>query len=163
MGMFTTVHGPHGMRFQIKTGFDDLEEYSVGDAVNWQTFPDRPGEGKLLDGVYWGTNTCFPGEGADRWVIIKDHQIQTTLPISEPYKVLVRQYGIRPPPRSWWSARSWERHDRAERRHRLEKRSTWRWLSRLDPQERAVALMVRLVRHQMRQKSFLRRLIEVAK
>jgi hypothetical protein len=61
MGMFTSVAHPEtGEEVQFKTGIDDCDWVTLGEEVPWQIWPDMPGRGKLLDGVYWGTDKYPP-------------------------------------------------------------------------------------------------------
>ena len=156
MGMFTTIIAPDGARFQIKTGFDDLEEYRVGEVVDWRIFPDYPGQGHLLDGVYDG---CRVGPGEDCWVVIKDHRILEIVSFAVAYEDLQAKYDIKPPPRSWWSAKAWERVRKAERRLRLEKRRTARWLHTLPEQDQVPALMACYTRQRLREPGLARRIL----
>jgi len=108
MGMFTSIIDSNGIEFQIKGGEDDCERYKVGDTVDWKIWPDRPGEGKLLDGVYDG---CGPLE--DKWVIIKDHKVFKIcskisvggIPVSDQY--LEDTYDIAKYNHEWWAEKAW--------------------------------------------------------
>jgi len=111
MGMYTSII-VGGKEYQIKCGYDDGDRYGIGDTVDWKIWPDQPGEGKLLDGVYDGC--CYPDE--DKWVIIKDHKVFRTFPkvnagIPVSCDDLEIAYSIVEYDREWWTDRAWIRED----------------------------------------------------
>lgn len=157
MGMFTTiVDRPGGPEYQIKCGYDELERYHLGDEVAWYVDSDYPGCGKLLDGFYDGTASK---QEDDRRVVIKGHRVVAIEPISMSFPELQAKYQIKPPPRSWWTAKAWERRRKRERRAKLERRRSWRWLAGKSSMEAVALVTARLMRWQMRQPGFARRIL----
>jgi len=108
MGMFTSIVDQNGKEYQIKCGYDDCDWYKIGDRVDWKIWPDRPGEGKLLDGIYDGS-----GDTDNGWVIIKDHKVFKIcskisvggIPVSS--DDLGNAYDIVEYDREWWSEKAW--------------------------------------------------------
>lgn len=116
MGMFSIVHA-HGQVIQFKTGGDNLEEYRIGDTVNWWVDKDYVGRDGLLDGVWEGAGK----EWTDQFfVIIKDHVLVDVVPIdltaerSDQWRALTDQYAIQDPPREWWTEAAWAQHDESQ-------------------------------------------------
>lgn len=108
MGMFTRIiHPTDGRELQIKAGWDDMEEYKVGDEVNWKIFPEYPGEGKLLDGVY----ESFSNRG-DCYVVIEDHQVSSIIERNSDSAQLeyiknLNEEVLVPFKREWWTESAW--------------------------------------------------------
>jgi hypothetical protein len=115
MGMFTTIIHPEDSReLQIKCGFDDCEIYSLGEEVWWEIWPDKPGRGKLLDGVY----TSHSDRGDDDFVLIKNHRVVGIMPKVESPKgvynracTLATLFGITPYERNWWTESAWAKEE----------------------------------------------------
>jgi hypothetical protein len=111
MGMFTSItHPQDGRELQIKCGYDNMETYKVGDPVDWEIWPDKPGTGKLLDGAYDSYSN-----GPDDWVIIKDHRVFAIVSRdSDLGKTgetgLTMFYGLVQFEASWWTPSAWNKH-----------------------------------------------------
>ena len=159
MGMFTTIiDGPGGPEYQIKCGcgYDELERYHLGDEVAWYVDSDYPGCGKLLDGFYNGTASK---QEDDCRVVIKGHRVVAIEPISMSFPELQAKYQIKPPLKSWWTAKAWERQRKRERRAKLELRRGWRWLAGKPCMEAVALVTARMMRWQMRRPGFARRIL----
>jgi hypothetical protein len=122
MGMFTTIIDPTGCgrELQIKCGYDDCDTYHVGDTVDWKIWPDKPGVGKLLDGVY----ESYSDRGVDDWVVIREHRIRELVPrdsllgqVGE--SGLLNYFKIEPFERRWWTEAAWVRRELEEAKERL--------------------------------------------
>lgn len=103
MGMFSTlIHG--GREYQFKTGHDDsLGRYRVGDRIDWEPDPYRPGS--HVDGVHEALDV---GHGPDVWVVVKDSTIVTIEHWGAgDYKTLEAKHGITEPDRSLWTEEQW--------------------------------------------------------
>jgi hypothetical protein len=116
MGMFSIVYA-HEQVIHFKTGGDNLEEYRIGDTVNWWVDKDFVGRDGLLDGVWEGDGK----EWTDQFfVIIKDHVLVDVVPVKpaedrlDQYVALTKQYAIQDPPREWWTEAAWARHDESQ-------------------------------------------------
>ena len=107
MGMFTRfVHPKDGREIQVKTYLDDLEEYRVGDLVNWEIWPESPGIGKLLDGVHDGLS-YIGEEKADCYVVLWHHRYVGVIErgeqvLAEQLEKIIPEYE-----RSWWLESAW--------------------------------------------------------
>lgn len=111
LGMYTSIMHPElGIEIQIKTGFDDCEFIELGKEVPWKIWPDKPGQGHLLDGVYYGVS--YPEEPNNWWVIIKDHKVVGLHEQFAPSKAWEMFYGIEAPPREWWTEEAWEAREK---------------------------------------------------
>jgi hypothetical protein len=147
--MFTSVlHPLTGDEIQIKSGWDDCEWYKLGDTVDWRIRPDRPLEGKLLDGAYEGESTYWDYEQkkivwtGHCWVVIKNHVIVAVeaMEMSPPelrdrdgmfrggfyaqQAFIEKKHGVRPPSLDLWSMEAWAAYARREEMHR---RQLWEW------------------------------------
>lgn len=122
MGMFTSIiHPEDGRELQIKTGDDDLEQYKVGDTVNWYFNKERPGEGNLLDGVYHAISNIGEKYVYD-WVLIKNHIIKEIIPCSDDvsYIKLIKRYNIKAYDKKWWSQKQWRDKRKRDRQNTIE-------------------------------------------
>lgn len=113
MGLYTSVQHPEtGNEIQFKTGFDACDWVDFGYPVPWAIFPEYPGEGYLLDDVYWGSHGHVQGVdddwvSDDCWVVIKDHVLVAVHDMFAPYGAWMLWYGIETPPREWWTEEVW--------------------------------------------------------
>lgn len=157
MSCFTTIKTIDD-EFQIKTGHDNCDEYQIGDLVKWHPSPYTPGDGTLMDGAYWGTSV---NDKPDHWVIIKDHRVVGLASVEESELDLVKRFGIKPPPKSLWTARQW-----AEKRKRdqARKREHIRWRRRTNGMtavERWMSCSGQFVRAKLKEKSFARQIFRI--
>jgi len=113
--MFTTIKCVDGRAdaptgWQIKTGFDSCETYSIGDII-----PEKvkhinvniPGEQHLCDDVYQG----YPEKGdyPSVWIVIVGGRILDAFPRDEErtYAVLYNMWNIQPPSVDLWTDAQW--------------------------------------------------------
>lgn len=108
MGMYTSVVLEDGKELQIKCGFDDCEVYRVGDYVNWRIWPDLPGTGKLLDGIYYADTGDV--------VVIKDHRIFFAGKPAGAFNAVE----FLPWERNWWSETAWLEKETEDAKRNLE-------------------------------------------
>lgn len=116
MGMYTSVRLSDGSELQFKSDVDDCETYKVGDVVNWRIWPDQPGTGKLLDGVY---DAVLVGDKSKTEVsysvAIDNHRIVYAGRSSR-----LKGVGkIVPWERGWWSESAWLKKDREDIKFKL--------------------------------------------
>lgn len=114
MGMYTSVIIGKDSELQFKSDVDDCETYRVGDAVNWKIWPDQPGIGKLLDGVY---DAVLVGNKTEIQysVVIDNHRII----YAGQADVFVNTEKIVPYERGWWSESVWLKKDQEDAKQRL--------------------------------------------
>lgn len=121
--MFTTICDVNAS-WQIKCGYDQCEEYKIGDKVRQWIDPNSPGSGYLLDGVYDGyPYAAYPAV----WVVIKDGivAIHDTVNRGWPLEVhegamLLKKFDILPPDPSLWSDEVWARKAKRQYLHECE-------------------------------------------
>lgn len=114
MGMYTSVIIGKDSELQFKSDVDDCETYRVGDAVNWKIWPDQPGIGKLLDGVY---EAALVGDKTDikYFVVIDNHRVI----YAGRGGVFENTEKIVPYERGWWSESAWLKKDQEDAEQRL--------------------------------------------
>lgn len=115
MGMYTSVILDDGTELQFYCGYDNMERYRQGDPVKWEIWPDKPGEGKLLDGIYDAT-PMYKGRPPGDLVVIKDHKIFFA---GKPKGVFdAAQFVVWE--RSWWTELAWLKKDLSDRKYELQ-------------------------------------------
>jgi hypothetical protein len=96
--------------YQIKCGWDTCETFKLGDNVPWKIWPDRPGEGYLLDGIYDG----FGENSQDMvWVVIHEHKVSAIYPFTIAHSDVSKAFGkdILEYSRDWWAEAAWLKRD----------------------------------------------------
>lgn len=131
MGMFTSIIDSGNIELHIKCGYDDCDVYHIGDKVDFQIWPNFPGTGKLLDGVY---DSDSPIENSGPFVIIKDHIVALIIPRGNGVTAtgLEKDYGIVPYQHDWWAEEVWLKDDLRRARIELE---NIRWFLKLKEEE----------------------------
>lgn len=114
MGMYTSVIIGKDSELQFKSDVDDCETYRIGDVVNWKIWPDQPGIGKLLDGVYEAVLVGNKTE-IQYSVVIDNHRVI----YAGRADVFVNTEKIVPYQRGWWSESAWLKKDQEDAEQRL--------------------------------------------
>jgi len=166
MGMFTTISDDLGNSVQIKCGWDDLEEYKVGDTVNWRIIPDSPGSVYLPDDVYLGIGGKDSEEAIayeDWWVVIKNHVVLEMFPYEEgdTYPELKARYRIQDPPEDLWPAELWAEKREREARVAAEMKEFEESIAHLSRKDRLAALAARVLKTRLDYSSVSRSLFGV--
>ncbi len=174
MGAFTTVvHEGHDIQF--KTGGDNYERYRLGDVVAWEIDPERPLEGKLLDGVYEG---CFSeykdGQTIffDRLVAIRNHRIVAIVPVEAENESqhtggrwqiakLYADLRIEPHPYHAWSVEAWANLAMREAQWRESRRQDTAEAYGKTHEQVAGGAVHRFTRAKLQESGFFRRLFEL--
>ena len=109
MGMYTSVQY-NGQELQFKCGHDDGESYKLGDRVDFRIWPDKPGDGKLLDGAYYA---CDDSGNDTHIVVIEDHRIIAILltGVGITTEGAAQAHGLVPYRREWWTEAAWLKKD----------------------------------------------------
>ena len=117
MGMFTSFLHPEDHReLQIKTECDDCETYRFGELVSWQVWEDKPGTGKLLDGVY----LSYSEKGIDDdYVVIWGHRYVGVIPVNESVLARLLKEVIPEYDRSWWLKSAWVQKEKRDLEYSL--------------------------------------------
>ena len=156
MGMFTSIEHPvDGREVQIKIGDDRLDNYKIGDVIDWWK-PTRWNVDSHPDGIYNGA--CYPEKGA--YVIIKDLTIVKVEDLEEDtraqYDRLSDEFLISDPPRSLWKEEWWVEVEEMRRKNREEYEAFEKTLEGKSPEERLGAVFAYPLMRNMQNEGFAR-------
>lgn len=167
MGMFTVVVDDAGNRWQFKTGFDDMQEFRIGDDVRDFRITDSryPGEVHLQDGVYYAVHEELQQDKRkpDHWLVISMGKI-VALHEEQPDRgedelLVAQQYEFEDPDPGLWTDDQWAAQAKRDYQIKCDRRREEIACAGLSPLERVVRASTRLARNQIREEGFTRKIL----
>lgn len=150
--MFTRIKDGENI-WQIKSGYDDLELYNLGDKVDQWINPNRPNSGKLLDDIYDG---ILEGSRSNvrAWIVIKEGiicAIESFDPEDEidPNVSLKEKYQIKDYPRETWSEEVWKKKEDSELKFQQEYEEFEKSIAHLPAEQRLALIMCKPLMNKM--------------
>ena len=158
--MYTSVLHPKDKReLQIKTGFNDsCNTYKVGDCVPFDIVKDIYGYGGLFDGIY----LSYSDKGVDDYVVIKNHKVLAVRSKSNSFNNLQKQYKIKPPAKSLWTAKAYKDYVVKEKKRKAEYAVFKKSIKHLSGDQRLGALLAYPIRKTMGYAGIFRRLCKAS-